>query len=161
MGTGTVHELAAFVANSKTPVALDESVPDARAVAGACESRLAPIIVVKAGHLGTAGAAAAISLIAAAGLSSRIGGLVETTIGRNHALALATLRSASEAGASPAGASPAGDLAAGSPYFVAEPASLPLVLDEGDAVAASSPGIGVELDMDVVQRFTVTRATFR
>lgn len=133
-----------------TPVALDESVTGRADLKQAIERATADVLVVKAGHTGSIGTAAAIEAIAAAGLVARVGGLVETTIGRHHALALATLTPDS----------PAADLAAGSPYFSVEPAGPLLRLEAGLAEAADTAGLGVTVDEERLAALTSRRLVF-
>jgi O-succinylbenzoate synthase len=143
------EEIAALAGTLATPVALDESVPDESALDAAVAGRWAPILVVKAGHLGTWRAASALARIRGAGMLARIGGLVETAVGRAHALALATLV--------PDGPPP--DLAAGSPYFVAEPAP-GITLEAGYATASEAPGLGVTIDRSIMARLQTEQARF-
>ena len=72
-----------------TPVCLDESAATVAGATDAIEHRAADIVSVKPGLLGVTGVRKVMDRAEAAGVVVKIGGLVETSVGRAHALALA------------------------------------------------------------------------
>ena len=73
-----------------TPVCLDESTATAGAATAAIDRRVADIVSLKPGLLGISAVWQLLERAERAGVSAKIGGLVETSVGRAHALALAT-----------------------------------------------------------------------
>ena len=76
-----------------TPVCLDESATTAAGARVAIEHRVADIVSLKPGLLGVSAVRQLLELAERTGVVIKIGGLVETSVGRAHALALATRRS--------------------------------------------------------------------
>ncbi len=78
-----------------TPICLDEPVTSAEAVERIIELGAADLVSLKPGVLGPAATVTAIEMLSSAGVGVKIGGLVETSVGRAHALALASRPSVS------------------------------------------------------------------
>ncbi len=134
---GDLDGLAALTHRFSTPIALDESAGDPAAIRRAVAAGAGAVINLKAGRLGTSSAAALAGEIAAAGRHVRIGGLVESGIGRSHAVALATLGPADVVG----------DIAASDHFFADDLVDPPWSLDAGGRLhPPAAPGIGVEVD---------------
>lgn len=123
-----------------TPVALDESAETADAVDEIIETGSADIITVKAGRFGTSRSLALARKAGSAGLAARIGGLVESGVGRAHAVALAGCSEFSVVG----------DIAASDLYFDNDLVSPQWRLSAGRLEPPGAPGIGVEVDEDLV-----------
>ena len=73
-----------------TPICLDESAPTIEAVGQIIDHQAADLVSLKPALLGIASARSAIEMLIESGLAIKIGGLVETSVGRSHALALAS-----------------------------------------------------------------------
>lgn len=78
-----------------TPICLDEPATSTEAVERIIEQEAADLVSLKPGILGPAATLAAIEMLSSAGVGVKIGGLVETSVGRAHALALASRPSVS------------------------------------------------------------------
>lgn len=75
----------------ETPVCLDESAATSHGAIQVIERGCADIVSVKPGLLGVHGIRRIAEQAKAAGIDLKVGGLMETSVGRAHALALATL----------------------------------------------------------------------
>ncbi len=75
-----------------TPVCLDESTVTTGAAVRALEMGAADIVSVKPGLVGVSGVLRVTRLAESAGVELKVGGLVESSVGRAHALHLASLR---------------------------------------------------------------------
>jgi o-succinylbenzoate synthase len=143
LAAGDVAGHAELVRRLRTAICLDESITSAAAVdPTACRA-----VCVKYFRLGgVAGAKAVHDRCAALGLAAKVGGMLETGIGRAAAVALAAL---------PGFTMPA-DLSASDRYW-SEDVTEPFVLDaEGRLRVPQGPGLGVEIRMDVIERHTVS-----
>lgn len=78
-----------------TPICLDEPATSAAAVERIIEHEAADLVSLKPGILGPAATLRSIEMLSSAGIGAKIGGLVETSVGRAHALALASRPSVS------------------------------------------------------------------
>lgn len=78
-----------------TPICLDEPATGADAVERIIEQEAADLVSLKPGILGPAATLRSIEMLSSAGVGVKIGGLVETSVGRAHALALASRPSVS------------------------------------------------------------------
>jgi len=140
---GDLAGLAELARRLHTPIVLDESATDDAAIEQALDQDAGLVFNLKAGRLGTSTAAALARRIGSAGCGVRIGGLVESGIGRGHALALATLP---EAGV-------VGDLAASDHFFTTDIVDPPWRLDDAGMLhPPMAPGIGVDVDRDALER---------
>jgi O-succinylbenzoate synthase len=135
--------LATLARRFVTPIALDESAAGPAAVREALTAVPGAVLTFKAGRLGTRRGAALAGEVAAAGGHIRVGGLVESGIGRSHAVTLATLPAADVVG----------DLAASDRYFVDDLVDPPWRLDgAGRLRPRAAPGIGVDVDRATLDR---------
>ena len=73
-----------------TPICLDEPATSSDAVERIIEQEAADLVSLKPGILGPAATLRSIEMLSSAGMDVKIGGLVETSVGRAHALALAS-----------------------------------------------------------------------
>ena len=78
-----------------TPICLDETATTAAAVERIIEEGAADLVSLKPGILGPAATLRSIEMLSSAGIGVKVGGLVETSVGRAHALALASRPSVS------------------------------------------------------------------
>ncbi|HUS60990.1 MAG TPA: o-succinylbenzoate synthase [Acidimicrobiales bacterium] len=151
LAAGELEALATLARRLDTPICLDESLtsPDAvrRAVdLGACE-----VACLKPGRLGGVLVARAVhDDLRRRGVPTWIGGMIETGIGRAANLALAALP----------GCTLPGDLSATGRWFEHDLTASPVHIDaDGTLPVPRRPGLGVEIDVEAVERFTVDRAS--
>jgi O-succinylbenzoate synthase len=145
---------ARLVGRLATPVCLDESASSAGAVEAALALRAAGAVCVKASRLGGLAAARRVhDACVAAGVQAKVGGMLETGIGRAAALALAALP----------GFTLPPDLSASDRYWAPE-AELtePVRLGDGGHLAVpNGAGLGVQVRAAVVEASTVSVASIR
>ncbi len=134
-----------LAAATSTPVCLDESIISPDAATEAASIGAASVVAVKPSRLGglRAGVDTAVAA-AAAGASAWVGGMLESGIGRAASLALAR--------AIPGGL--AADLTPPDGYLAADLIGSPWTVLSGSIVVADSPGLGIDVDLDEVDRFT-------
>jgi O-succinylbenzoate synthase len=138
-------ELAAEVA---TPICLDESIADLRDAAVAANSGLGWVLNVKLARVGGIETATLITAMAtAAGLGVWTGGMLESGIGKAAALAVATLP----------GMTMAAELGPSRRHF--ETDLVTWRMDEGRLRAPDRPGLGIEIDVEALDRFTTAVET--
>lgn len=143
---------AALAQQLKTPVCLDESITSVKAARDALALGATTVINVKAGRVGGYLEGLRIAdLCASAGIPVWCGGMLETGIGRAANAALA---------AHPAFTLP-GDVSASARFYDRDIVTEPVVLEDGHVRVPTGPGLGVEVDLDAVEAFTVARATLR
>lgn len=136
-----------------TPLCLDESIGSAREAQQALELGACRVINIKPGRVGGLREAVAIhDQCAARSAPAWCGGMLETGIGRAANLALASL---------PGFVLP-GDLSASDRYY-AEDIALPRFALNPDSTidVPGGPGLGVEIDRQALDRFTLRRQEFR
>lgn len=138
----------ALAARVAATVLLDESITSITAIDDVLRRGTQVGIVVKPARLGGVAAAQhAHDVCAAAGVPAKVGGLLETGIGRAASLAVAAL---------PGFTLPA-DLSESDRYWD-EDLTAPFVLDgDGCLAVPRGAGLGVDVRMDVVERATVWR----
>lgn len=122
---------------SPTPICLDESVRNADQASWAIDHGF--LVNLKAAKFGGPSRARRIAKTCPDG-RFWWGGMLETGIGRAHALALATM----------SGPTLASDLGASSRYYTTDLTD-PFELDEGGLQPSDSPGIGVTVDTEVLE----------
>ncbi|MDT0181986.1 o-succinylbenzoate synthase [Microbacterium sp. ARD31] len=143
---------AALAQQLKTPICLDESITSVKAARDALALGATTVINVKAGRVGGYLEALRIAdLCEAAGVPVWCGGMLETGIGRAANAALA---------AHPAFTLP-GDVSASARFYTEDIVTEPAVLEDGHVRVPTGPGLGVEVDLDALERFTVARETLR
>ena len=125
----------------ETPVCLDESCSTPAGALEAAGRRAADMVSLKPGLLGVSGVLRAAAAAEANGLAVKIGGLVETSVGRAHALALA----ASPAGAGTPSARPT-DLVPPRLMLAADASLGSWRLTGGCLTPSDRPGLGLEVD---------------
>jgi O-succinylbenzoate synthase len=135
---------AALASHLTTPVCLDESIIDLQAAAVAISMGIPWVFNVKPARVGGLGVAALItSMAAAAGIEVWCGGMLESGVGKAAALAVATLR----------GMTMPADLGPSVRHF--ETDLMEWSMDEGTICVTESPGLGIEIDGEALERFTV------
>jgi O-succinylbenzoate synthase len=134
-----------------TPLCLDESIVSAASAATALSLGACAVVNIKAGRVGGYLEARTVhDLCAAGGVPVWCGGMLETGIGRAANLALASLP----------GFSLPGDVSASDRYFH-EDITAPFVIENGRIAVPAGPGLGVEVLMPVLDRFTTRSQTIR
>lgn len=132
-----------------TPMCLDESIVSAARAADAIAWGAAAVINIKPGRVGGYLEAKRIHDLASAnGIAVWCGGMLETGVGRAANAALAGLP----------GFTLPGDISA-SGRFYAEDITEPFVLDDGDIVIPTGPGIGVEPIPERLEAATIRTST--
>jgi len=119
-----------------TPICLDESVKRIGDIVTISASHAARAIALKPGRLGPTLTQRGLELAARYRLATKIGGLLETGIGRTHALALAT---------HPAVSLPS-DLAASAHWFARDLVKPPWELTFGSLMPYATAGFGATID---------------
>ncbi len=125
-----------------TPLALDESAASTEGVAAIAAVGAADIVTLKVGRFGPATTLRLAEEVNAHGLQARLGGLLESGIGRAHSVALAGRPEFSIVG----------DIAASDFYFAADLVHPPWRLRNGLLEKPLPPGIGVEVDESLLAR---------
>ncbi len=146
-----LHLHAELAAVLQTPVCLDESITSSATAALALQLGSCSIINIKAGRVG--GYLEAVRVHDVARAMARpvwCGGMLETGIGRAANVALAALP----------GFTLPGDTSASDRYF-SQDLTQPFVLDDGQLEVPRGPGIGVEIDLEYIERITTHRALLR
>ncbi len=148
------HELlghARLAARCGTPVCLDESVLSLDDAMTAIRLGAADVVNIKPSRVGGYVTARQIHDVCLAnGVGVFCGGTLETAVGRAANLALATLP----------GFTLPGDISATSRYYAADIGPSFELDADGCLTAPPGPGIGVEVDPDAVEEFTVDRQVF-
>ncbi|WP_394278961.1 o-succinylbenzoate synthase [Microbacterium sp.] len=143
---------AALAQSLKTPICLDESITSVKAARDALALGSTTVINVKAGRVGGYLEAVRIAdLCEGAGIPVWCGGMLETGIGRAANAALAAL---------PAFTLP-GDVSASARFYERDIVTEPAVLEDGHVRVPTGPGLGVEIDADALDAFTVAREALR
>jgi O-succinylbenzoate synthase len=137
----------------ESPICLDESVTSAARAADVIAFEAGRIINIKPGRVGGHAAARAIHDLAGRhGVPVWCGGMLESGIGRAHNVALASLP----------GFTMPGDLSPSRRYWKRDVVSPEWVMTGGClAVPLDRPGIGVEVDRDLVETLTAWRQELR
>ena len=134
----------------KTPICLDESITKVEQAEDMINLGSGKIINIKPGRVGGHTSAKAIHDVA---LSNKIpvwcGGMLESGIGRAHNVALASLKNFSLPG----------DISPSSRYWEKDIVTPEWVMDENGMieVPVHKPGIGVEVNLDMIEDLTVRR----
>lgn len=119
-----------------TPIGLDESATSAAAIRKIIDARAADLINLKVGRFGTTATLLLAEQITAAGVSVRVGGLLESGIGRAHSVSLASHQLFSVTG----------DIAGSDRYFADDLVRPQWRVADGLLPLSSGPGLGVEVD---------------
>jgi O-succinylbenzoate synthase len=132
----------------RTPICLDEPLGSCGLVEAALELGACSVVNIKAGRVGGLLEAVRVhDLCARRGVALRIGGMVETGLGRAFNVALASLP----------GFSLPGDLSATGRFFLPDVVDGLQLLPGGEIAVPAGPGSGVELDRGVVSTNAVWR----
>jgi O-succinylbenzoate synthase len=143
---------ATLAKSLRTPVCLDESITSRKAAADALSLGAAAIVNIKAGRVGGYLEAVAIhDLCRDAGVPVWCGGMLETGIGRAANAALAALP----------GFTLPGDVSASDRFYRRDIVTEPMTLDDGHVRVPTGTGLGVEIDDDALEAFTVERLDLR
>jgi len=131
----------------RTPVCLDESIVSARSAADAISIGACSIVNIKAGRVGGYLEARRVHDVCAAnGIPVWCGGMLETGIGRSANIALASLPNFTLPGDTSA-----------SDRFYKQDITAPIVLENGQVRVPTGPGLGVEVDRDILAELTTSR----
>jgi O-succinylbenzoate synthase len=131
----------------RTPICLDESITSARAARHAIELGATAIVNIKPGRVGGYLEARQVHDVCREyGVPAWCGGMLETGIGRAANLALAALP----------GFTLPGDISATRRYFARDVTPLFELLPGGQLAVPSGPGIGVDVNEDVVSEVTTS-----
>ncbi len=131
------------------PIALDESLHSGSGIAQAIELRAADLLTVKPGIIGIAGVLEVNQQLRSTDMAVRLSGLIESSIGRAHTLALATL---GEMGPT--------DLAPTSFYLETDSAHPSWETESGAILPRPALGIGVDVDVDELEQIAVAWGRF-
>jgi O-succinylbenzoate synthase len=135
----------------ETPVCLDESIKSEGDTELALELGSCRIINIKPGRVGGHGVSRRIhDMMQTAALPVWCGGMLESGVGRAHNVALASLP----------GFTLPGDISASRRYWERDIVSPEFVIDSGHMAVPTGPGIGVEIDVEMVEALTTRVATF-
>jgi O-succinylbenzoate synthase len=140
---------AAVARATNTPVCLDETISSARVAEQALELDACSVVNIKAARVGGVFEAVRVhDACRARNAPVWCGGMLETGIGRAANLALASLP----------GFSLPGDLSASARYFARDVITEPFTLaPDGTMVVPTGPGLGVAIDVDVLDAVTLDR----
>jgi O-succinylbenzoate synthase len=135
----------------KTPLCLDESITSPRHARQALEMESCRIINIKPGRVGGLSQGVAIhNLCHERGIPVWCGGMLETGVGRAANLALASLPNFTLPG----------DISATDRYYVQDITQERFVLNADSTIdVPSGPGLGVNIDREALEKFTLTRST--
>lgn len=129
-------------------VVLDEDIISDAAAATVVEVGAADVVTVKLARLGIDGALAVSDIATAAGVRVKVSGLLETGIGRGHALALAMRHDVVFS-----------DLAPAQAFLVEDIVDRPWTMSNGRLEVRDTPGIGVDPDPAMLERYRVREST--
>lgn len=139
---------ARLAAEIATPICLDESLVSAVSTTDAIELGACEIANIKPGRVGGYLEAVRIhDLCLAKGIPAWCGGMLETGIGRAANVALAALP----------GFTLPGDISASTRFYARDIVTDPIAIAEGHVSVPTGPGLGFELDWDVVDSVTTSR----
>lgn len=141
---------AQLAAAIDTPVCLDESIVSARSAADAIALGATSVINIKAGRVGGYLEARRVHDVCRAhGVPVWCGGMLETGIGRAANAALAALP----------GFTLPGDVSASNRFWARDIVTAPIEIVDGHVAVPNGPGLGVELDHDVLDSVTTSVRT--
>ncbi len=144
MAATRLHEHAVLRQRIETPICLDESAAPAPMAIRAVEMGAADVLCLKPSRLGHRAAGEIAKLARQAGMSLKASGMVESTIGKAHTLALATGPDFEHADLVPAATVFGGDVCPDG-----------LRIENGQIDPSDRPGIGFEPDPRALARFGV------
>ncbi|KGX86348.1 o-succinylbenzoate synthase [Pontibacillus litoralis] len=149
--SGDLIDHATLQQQISTPICLDESIHCYREARQAIELGSCKIINVKIGRVGGLTEAKRIhDLCKEHGIALWCGGMLESGVGRAHNIAIATL----------ANFTYPGDTASSDRYWEEDVISPLVEVHNGTIMVPQRPGIGYEVDLDIVNKYVVEKATF-
>lgn len=150
-GDGDLDAHVELARRLDTPICLDESLTSPAVVRRAIETGACEIACLKPGRLGGVLVTRAVhDDLRRAAVPTWIGGMIETGIGRAANLALAALP----------GCTLPGDLSATGRWFEHDLTASPVHIDaDGTLPVPRRPGLGVDVDLAAIERFTVERCS--
>ncbi|MBA2496085.1 MAG: o-succinylbenzoate synthase, partial [Acidimicrobiia bacterium] len=153
LGVGDLVGHAEARTRSRTQIALDEPITGIDAIRTVAALGAADLVVVKPGRVGGVVAArACVEAAATLGLGVKVGGMLETGIGRAATLAVAALP----------GCTVPADLSASGRYWGDDDLTEPCALDADACLPVpTGPGIGVTVRADLLDQRTTAVETFR
>lgn len=128
-----------------TPISLDESAVSEPAIEELVRVGAADVVNLKAGRFGTADTLRIARQVTNAGTAVRLGGLIESGIGRAHAVALATCREFTVVG----------DIAGSDRFFDSDLVQPSWRIRNGRLEPTDRAGIGVAVDVDEIEKLAV------
>lgn len=131
-----------------TPICLDESVKRLGDIVTIAASAAAQAVALTPGRLGPTLTSRGIALAARHGIAVKIGGLVETGIGKTHAVALASHPHVSLAS----------DLAESAHWFAHDLVTPPWTVRNGAMTPPADPGLGIPVDRAYLDEIATRRA---
>ncbi len=140
------HLGVALRRQTRVTVLADESIWSAADPVRVVDRGEADGVVVKLGRLGVAEARRILEWAHAQAIPIKVSGLFETSVGRAHSLAIATRPEVAFV-----------DLAPAAAHFTGDVVNDPWRLQDGALSPRSTAGIGVTLDPDLLDRYTVAR----
>lgn len=142
---------AQLAAEVETPICLDESLVSAAGTADAIELGACEIANIKPGRVGGYLEAIRIhDLCLERGVPVWCGGMLETGIGRGANAALAALP----------GFTLPGDISASTRFYAQDIVTEPISIVDGHVTVPTTPGMGFDIDMDVLDAVTTSTTTF-
>ena len=142
---------AQLAAEVETPICLDESLVSAAGTADAIELGACEIANIKPGRVGGYLEAIRIhDLCLERGVPVWCGGMLETGIGRAANAALAALP----------GFTLPGDISASKRFYAQDIVIEPIVIVDGHVTVPTTPGMGFDIDIDVVDAVTTSTTSF-
>ncbi|MGI8947893.1 MAG: o-succinylbenzoate synthase [Ornithinimicrobium sp.] len=145
LGEADIRQHGELARLMRTPMCLDESIVSPEAAADAITLGAAAVINIKPGRVGGYLQARAIhDLSRAHGIAVWCGGMLETGIGRAANAALAGL----------AGFTLPGDISGSDRFYAQDIVTEPIVMHDGVVDVPTGPGFGVEVDREIMARFT-------
>ncbi len=151
LSAGDLVDHAKLQQRIRTPICLDESITSVRDARHALELDACRIINIKLGRVGGHASARAIQQLAELqGIPVWCGGMLETGIGRAHNIAMSTLR----------GFTLPGDVSASARYWEEDIVNPPITVGpHGTIPAPSAPGIGYEVNEDLIKNLAIRSET--
>jgi len=152
LGEDDIYDHSRLQPQLRTPICLDESILSADHARAAIELGACRIINIKAARVsGLFEGKKVHDLCQERGVPVWCGGMLETNIGRASNLALASLP----------GFTLPGDVSATSRYYAQDIADPPFVLNPDSTLSVpTGPGLGVQVNQQNLERFTVKRQVF-
>ncbi len=134
----------------ETPICLDESMHTSASARQAIDASVADIVCLKPAMLGVRDVATLTRIAVAGGIAVKMSGLIETSVGRSHTLALASLSGVVHA-----------DLTPPTWFLSGDVSDHRWRLDDGTIAQHTGIGIGIGIDLDAMAGVIEREATIR